>query len=148
MWVDHEKLIFSPNWYDENSLIAVSQRLQVFPNAFDQQTGHRIYRSRNVRVEHVPATVLGLLPSGRLFPQTVRRGARRRRRRLIIVFLCLIGPGNILSVVFYYAQLFLDHGCIIVIVRGHYYYYFYYKSLKYYFAVRCSIFSVETYHIL
>lgn len=56
---------------------------QVFPDAPDQQTGHGVHRPGNVRVEHVPATVLGLFPRGRLFPQTVRRGTGRWRRRLI-----------------------------------------------------------------
>jgi len=112
--------------------------LQVFPNASDQQTGHGIYWPRNVCVEHVPATMLGLLPSGRLFPQTVRRGARWRRRRLIIVFLCLIGPELYFLLRFvFYVPIFIDCHRV-VIVRGRYYYYFYYKSFKYNFAILFS----------
>lgn len=54
---------------------------QVLLDAFDQQTGHGIHWSRDLCMEHVPTTLLGLLPRRRLFPQTVRSGIGWRRER-------------------------------------------------------------------
>lgn len=51
-----------------NKFYIFISRFQVFPYAFNKQTGHGIYRSRNVRLEHVPTTMLGFLPGRRLFP--------------------------------------------------------------------------------
>jgi hypothetical protein len=54
---------------------------QVLLDAFDQQTGHGVHGSRDLCMEHVPATLLGLLPSRRLLPQTIRSGIGWRRER-------------------------------------------------------------------
>ncbi|CAA9995262.1 unnamed protein product [Nesidiocoris tenuis] len=53
---------------------------QVLPDALDQQAGHGVHGSRDVRVEHVPAEMLGLLPGRGLLQETVRGRTRRRRR--------------------------------------------------------------------
>lgn len=46
--------------------------LQVFPDAPYQQTRHGIHRSGDLRLEHVPATLLGLFPCGRLLQEAKR----------------------------------------------------------------------------
>lgn len=50
---------------------------QVLPDASDQQTRHRIHRSRNLCMGNVSKKMLGLLPGGRLLQEAVWR--RRRK---------------------------------------------------------------------
>ena len=55
---------------------------QVFPDASHQQRRDGVHGAGDVRVEHVPAALLGLLPRGRLLQEAVRGGTVGRRRRI------------------------------------------------------------------
>merc|ERR1712062_620348 len=51
-------------------------QLPLLPDVPHQQGRERLHRAGDVRVEHVPGEVLGLLPCRRLFQEAVRERAR------------------------------------------------------------------------
>ena len=72
-------------------ILQMCHYFQVFPDAFNQQTGHRVHRSGIIRVGTLPTAMLGLLPRWRLLPQTIRgRREQLRHNKSRLVTSCLI----------------------------------------------------------